>query len=78
MGNPELSDCGIEDEEIELYALDRVRVPDPKLVAHFKTCASCTARMESARIWAAEIKRILAEQIGGPIALGTAASKPNS
>jgi hypothetical protein len=52
------------DDEIELYALGRVRDPDPELVAHFLACDACSERIEKARIFAAEIKRALTEPEG--------------
>lgn len=61
MGEPRLRLCGMGDDEIELYALGRVRNLDPELVAHFLVCDACRERIEKARIFAAEIKRALSE-----------------
>lgn len=62
MSKSRLPPCGIDDEEIELYALGRVREPDPARIAHFMGCDVCAKRMEAARALAAEIKRALREQ----------------
>ena len=75
MGKRQVSACGIDDDEIELYALGRVREPDPRLIAHFKACKCCAERMEDARLWAAEIRRFLSEQIEYETALRAAAEK---
>jgi hypothetical protein len=61
VGEPQLPLCRIGDDELELYALRRVRDPDPELVAHFLECDACAHRIEKARTFAAEIKRALAE-----------------
>ena len=63
MAESQLPPCGIDDEEIELYALGRVREPDPERIAHFRRCGICAARMEEARYVAAELKRALGEHI---------------
>jgi hypothetical protein len=65
MGIERLWLCGIGDDEIELYALGRVRDPDPELVAHFLECDACAERIEKARTFAAEIKRALAQRETG-------------
>jgi hypothetical protein len=56
-------ECGVDDDTIELYALDRVAEPDPRLVAHFVRCERCMDRIADARIWAAAIKKALSARV---------------
>jgi len=63
MTESQLPPCGIDDEEIELYALGRVREPDPERMAHLMKCGVCARRMEEARLVASEMKRALGELI---------------
>jgi hypothetical protein len=65
MGELQFPLCRIGDDDIELYALGRVRDPDPELVAHFLECDACAERIEKARTFAGEIKRALAERESG-------------
>ena len=78
MAESQLPPCGIDDEEIELYALGRVREPDPERMAHFMTCGVCAARMEEAKLLAAEIKRALGELMESEKARRDKGKKPRT
>jgi hypothetical protein len=54
-----------EAEELELYALRRVRDPDPKVVEHLRTCPYCIEAAEEAREWAQLLKIALTDMQKG-------------
>jgi hypothetical protein len=47
----------ISDEMVDLFAMDKLR-PSDEFVSHLNACPACRDRLEEAREWAAEIRKL--------------------